>query len=223
MAKDVLALYDKLEEAEAAVDELVHNGFDRESIRLDPNERGDGLLVTVSVDSPSAERVSEILNKHHPVDLGREGKTWQGFNEEARESIFSGEQSSYREREPRSELDYGEGANTFLPGKAIEDYDRTTFNPPETERPAEDTWKIYESRFREHFNIHYAPAGKEWTKYRDAYRFGYETAQVAQFSNTTWQRASEYIRERWNTRMMGRPWDEYAEAVQDGWEAGHVM
>lgn len=221
MARIVLALFEKLEEAEAAVDDLVQSGFNHDTIRIDPNEHGDGLILTVSTEDQPAERASEILNKHHPVDLSLEGRTWQGFNEETRESFFTADRSAYREREPRPELDYGPGA-VSMPGKAIEDYDRKNIIPQENAGAAKESWKTYESRFRAHFEGHYERPGKEWSNYRDAYRFGFETAQDPQYSNTTWERSNAYIQERWNSRMMGKNWEAFMEAVHDGWKAGRA-
>jgi hypothetical protein len=220
MAKNVTGLFDVLEKARGAVSDLEENGFEKESIELIPNDMGEGLLVVVMTDDQTADRASAIINRHHPVDMGRKGQSWQGFNETARESIFVDSQPSYREREPRSELDFGTGAQPYLAGKAIEDYDRAQLDADLADHPIGESWKVHEERFRSHFDAYYALSGKEWGLFREAYQFGFETAKDPTYASTSWERGRQYIQQRWNMRMMGRDWDEYAGAVQEGWEAG---
>jgi hypothetical protein len=189
-------------------------------------QRGNTLVV-VNADDTTAERVAEILNRHHPVDLGQRFATsgtlkWQGFNEDQEPFAFEQREPPYKEREASSRVDYGPGARAYLRGQPVADADREFTELGNYQNERTGTWKTYESRFRADYKQHYASSGRRWEDIREAYRFGFDAAQREPYSNSTWDRIQASMRENWESRNMGMDWLEYEHAVQQGWEVGHV-
>jgi len=186
--------------------------------------RRGGTLVTVDItDMEESERPIEIMNRYKPADLRRQtgsigAENWTGFKEEAEPFPFHDQTHPYKERAPASTLDFGKGADELLPGRAIGQYD---MGPTESSRymgKDADAWEKYEPNFREHFQQHYAGAGKRWDDFRDAYRFGYDMAHLHPSMNQEWETLRDYAQQNWTARNLGKDWEQYKDAVRNGWE-----
>lgn len=189
--------------------------------------RRGSTLVVVKAPDETADRAAELMNSHHPVDLGQRvsewrALNWQGFNEDVESFAFQKKHEPYKEREATSHLDYGPGVRSYLAGKPIASYNREASELDKYQIYHPEDWKSYESRFRAHFHQHFAHAGARYEDYREAYRFGYELGRSPNYSNTTWERVNDYIFQAWITREMGLDWNQYEPAIREGWEVGHM-
>lgn len=189
--------------------------------------RSGNILVMVNVENDGADRAAEIINRHHPIDLGQNGEDvgevkWQGFNEDVEPFAFVQKEPPYKEREPGSRLDYGPGARSYLQGQPVAAVDREFADMSNYQNERTGNWKTYEARFRADFREHYEERGRRWEDYREAYRFGFDEAQRDFYANSTWERVQQSLREFWEARYIGKNWSDYEHAVRQGWEVGHT-
>lgn len=125
-------------------------------------------------------------------------------------------------RSPSSTLDYGVGADSFLPGKDMADYDRSQTEMDHYLQRDPDAWRAYEEQFREHYNRTYAGMylDTRWEDFQDAYEFGFQWGQESRFAETTWEEARPYLIQNWEMRHMGQNWATHFSAVRLAWEIG---
>lgn len=189
--------------------------------------RRGGTMLLVDVPEDQADLASDILNRHHPVDLEQRAgewkeQKWSGNKEGSESFLFDHSQKPNKLRESRSELDYGPGANAFLPGKAVDEYDRSQADMSNYQNRRDDDWLTFQSRYAEHFKTNYAGTDKRWEDYRDAYHFGHNMGKDPRFSNQIYVNIEDAIQHIWKMDYPDRPWADYHEAVHAGWEGGHV-
>jgi len=92
----------------------------------------------------------------------------------------------------------------------------------ERERAALDKFTQHESRFKDHYESHYAQSGYGYNQYRPAYRHGFDLALDQRYRHMDWSTLELQARRTWDDSQMGM-WDRYKDAVRFGWEQGVIL
>ncbi|WP_028311321.1 YsnF/AvaK domain-containing protein [Derxia gummosa] len=78
-----------------------------------------------------------------------------------------------------------------------------------------------DSRFREHWQSHYASAGGSYDEYAPAYRYGSTLAGDPVFGQAggEWYSIEDRVRPDWERRHPGSTWERFKDAIRHGWES----
>jgi stress response protein YsnF len=79
----------------------------------------------------------------------------------------------------------------------------------------------FDPEFRKHFDSTYAGRG-DYNKFRDAYYYGYQKAHDDRFRQVDWDQANMELRRDWERQYAGQRWDEYSEAVGEGFRRARM-
>ncbi|MHB1293946.1 MAG: hypothetical protein ACYC4R_03015 [Anaerolineae bacterium] len=205
--------------------------------------RRGGTLVAVKADSAMTEMATSVLRRHNPVNIDQRAESWRAegwtaFDEKAApysdygksyagetRSTMPHENITYEEevigetgavRETRSRdrdmnMDYEESITS--PGRADSgaiggaDYGRADISGADLD-----------SVYRRHFDSTYASMGYDFDRYRPAYRYGHDLAEVERNRDLGWDQVEPEARRRWEDRNPGT-WESYKEAVRAGFLA----
>jgi hypothetical protein len=196
---------------------LTEAGVSREDadIYVEGVRRG-GTLVTVYAADEEANMIAEVMNRHRPVDVQARAEEWRKgnwntFDEGAEPFAFD------RTKMDNELLARDRSGSQNEPGMTG-DIDRATFRG--TEPTMMEGYQVAEPRFRQHYDQRYGGRAENWDRFSEAYRFGFDHAQRGQFSNRSWQEARNDLRMIWEGMYPDRRWDDYEEAVNEGWLAG---
>ena len=90
------------------------------------------------------------------------------------------------------------------------------------EKATFDKFVREESRFKDHYQSHYATSGYDYNQYRPAYQHGFELALDPRYAKQDWSGVELQARRTWDESTMGL-WDQYKDAVRYGWEQGVAL
>ncbi len=114
MARTIVGLFDSFPEAQEVVQDLVNADIASENISIIANDaegwlvgsltqagipekqaqsyaegvRRGGTLVMVNTMDDVSDRASEVMNRHHVVDVAQRSQQWNGFNEHGEAFAF---------------------------------------------------------------------------------------------------------------------------------------
>jgi uncharacterized protein (TIGR02271 family) len=80
-----------------------------------------------------------------------------------------------------------------------------------------DGWDRYRNDFETHYRTNYANTGRSFATYEPAYRYGYGLAGRSNWRGRTWTQIEPEVRRDWESRNQG-PWEDFKDAVRNGWE-----
>lgn len=173
--------------------------------------RRGGTLLSVRVPETRVNDVVDILNDHDPVNVERRAEYWRseydwsGYDADA-DPYDADEISTYRSRLSDWDDDYESGTERS--------YVRSYMGSTTNEVP---TWQQLERGYRDDFDVNYAGSTYTWNQYSPAYRFGYDLATDPRYADRSWEEIEADAESRW-TREFDGAWDEFAGAVEYGWE-----
>jgi hypothetical protein len=194
------------------------------SIFVEGVRRG-ATLVVAYVSDDSADLAADIMNRNNPIDIEERGSAWRHQNwarseENAEPFAFdrtrqtpsdtptpSRREPSGRVRLYETSQQRSESAN---PGTTSAGYE---------DRAGED-WRMYESRFRDHYQSFYSRMG-DWEDFRHSYRYGFEQGRGS-FANSEWEVIRDDLRQEWETLHRNQNWFDHEEAVRQGWLTGRT-
>lgn len=188
------------------------------NIYVDEVRRG-GVLVVAYTEHEAADGASEVMNRYHPINIEGRGR-WAGFNENPEAFAFREEKPPYHEREAASQLDYGPGARSYLAGQPISAYDRRKADLGNYQNSVPGDWSTYEPRLRKVFDDRETSEPGRWEDFRDVYRYGFERCSDRRFAGKRWEAVRGELRSDWERQNPDRRWEDYEDAVYQGWRAG---
>jgi len=89
---------------------------------------------------------------------------------------------------------------------------QNTFNTDE-----EEDFQTYDETFRTHYNDTYRTAGRDYTYYEPAYRYGYDLAYDERYMDRDWNEIEPETRREWEREHPGSLWDDVKDAVENAW------
>lgn len=161
--------------------------------------RRGGVLVTIQSEDHDTDKIMNILNEHHPIDINQRAAQW-------REQGWSGFNAA--ETQP-SNTPSKTPANTM-----------GTSNQPTNVRQAEDHQAAFNQEnpeFRNHYNTYLSNTGYPYDYFIPAYQYGYGLANDARYQNSTWAVAEPDVQHNWELEHPGT-WDRFKAAIQHSWE-----
>ncbi len=78
-------------------------------------------------------------------------------------------------------------------------------------------WDRYRNDFQRHYQTNYANSGRAFGAYEPAYRYGYGLGGRTDWRGRTWTQIEPDVRRDWESRNQG-PWENFKDAVRNGWE-----
>jgi uncharacterized protein (TIGR02271 family) len=75
-----------------------------------------------------------------------------------------------------------------------------------------------EPAFRRHYQTTYSNAGYDYNQFEPAYRYGYDFANSGQYGGQDWSSVENDIRASWEQDHPDQSWDQFGEAVHQGWQ-----
>jgi hypothetical protein len=151
--------------------------------------RRGGAVVTVhTVDESMIDRVTDILERHHAVDIDRRVEEWRqsgwtGYDPNT--GPYTASSST-----PRTDAQRGTGLSKF------EDY-------------TED--------FRRNFTTTYGNRGYTYDRYEPAYRYGYTLGSDSRYAGKDWSEIEAEARRSWETRNQGA-WEDFKDSIRYAWD-----
>jgi hypothetical protein len=172
--------------------------------------RRGGTLLSVRVAENRVEDVVETLNNYGPVNIERRAEYWRneygwsGYDADA-DPYGADEITTYRS----SLSDWDDDYDTETDRPYVRSYMGSRTDVP--------TWQQLERAYHDDFDVNYAGGTYNWNHYSPAYRLGYDLATDPQYSNRSWEEIEADAESRWAREFDGA-WDEFAGAVEYGWE-----
>ena len=80
--------------------------------------------------------------------------------------------------------------------------------------------KLRDLSFRKDFNTRFGKLGRNYTEYAPAYEFGSALGSDVRYRNRDWASMESETRRAWEAK--GRSWEDYAEAIRQGFESTRV-
>jgi hypothetical protein len=192
--------------------------------------RRGGTLLAVRVPENRIEDVVEIMNDYGPVNVERRAEYWRsehdwaGYDPEA-EPYAADELESYRTGVRDWEMQYDDEFDSEFDDTARRRTDRvrsymgeTPAGPGSRTTPADSPrWEDLERTYRDDFEVNYAGGMYAWDQYTPAYRYGYNLATDPAYADRSWEEIEREAETRWEEQNEGT-WEEFAGAVEYGWE-----
>ncbi|MDT8306263.1 MAG: general stress protein [Anaerolineae bacterium] len=174
--------------------------------------RRGGTLLSVRVPENRVDDVVDLMNEHDPVNIERRAEYWRseydwtGYDPEA-EPYGAEEITTYR----TSLSDWDEDYDATTGQTRVRSYmgGGTYGSAP--------TWQDLERTYRDDFDVNYAGGMYTWNEYNPAYRLGYDLATDPTYADRSWEEIEADAETRWGREFEGA-WDEFAGAVEYGWE-----
>jgi hypothetical protein len=169
--------------------------------------RRGGTLVTVQAESEEAALATEILNRHHSVNMKERTARWRAsgwtrFDPKAK--TFTVDEIA-RERALYS--------RTAAPEAGIGAVAEGTETPLKPGKPGILSFEDQDAAFRDHYRSTYARTGHDYSYYLPAYRFGYNLANDDRYASKEWATIEPELRRFWQDFDSG-PWDEFEGAIR---------
>jgi hypothetical protein len=174
-----------------------------------------GTLVAAYVTDDAADLAADIMNRHNPIDIEERSSSWKNQNwgrteEEAEPFAFDRTRQQNTERKTSS----GREPTSRVRSYQVAQHKNQNLSAG-SDRTLED-WKMYESRFRSHFDTHFSRIGT-WEAYRGSYRFGFEQGRRGSHANEEWENIRDDFRSDWESQYRNQNWVDHEEAVRQGW------
>jgi hypothetical protein len=170
---------------------------------------------------------------------------WHGFDPNAGEYRRETTGGTYAERTYRSETtgtsDYDRerarydepatsdrdlvtGMGGTDPGRR--DYERTDYGRGTYEArdfggyPEAPGFDMYENDFRRHYDRTFGTSGYPYDRYRPAYMYGYDLHRTRDCNgDCRWEDVEMNARRDWEQTHPGNAWEDFKEAIREGWNA----
>lgn len=178
--------------------------------------RRGGTLLSVRVPEDRVEDVVSILNEYDPVNIERRAEYWRseydwtGYDAEA-EPYGADEITSYRSGVSDWDEDLDDDFDTTTQRSHVRSY------MGGSSHAGTATWQDLERTYHDDFDVNYGGGMHTWNEYSPAYRFGYDLANDPHYADSSWEDIEADAQMRWEERNVGT-WDEFAGAVEYGWE-----
>jgi stress response protein YsnF len=78
------------------------------------------------------------------------------------------------------------------------------------------SFETHEADFRKHYDDNYASSGYSYEQFTPAYRYGHGLASRGNHSDSDWTTVEQHARRGWEEKNQGT-WEEFKEAVRQGW------
>lgn len=196
--------------------------------------RRGGTLLTVHTPDDRADLAANVLNRYSPVNVQQRTSGWR----QAGWTRFDADAGPFRrydrEADREHSLDTGTTGAADLDreqnryGEHLAERDLTTGErDTEDGRTTYDTasgFDLYEIDFRRHFDRTFATTGYGYDRYRPAYVYGYDLHRSSDCNgDCRWEDVESNARRDWEQTHPSNAWEEFKEAVREGWMAlaGH--
>jgi uncharacterized membrane protein len=190
---------------------LVDLGIPEEEAKLySEGIRHGGSLVSVQAEDRYVDRVIDILNNHHPVDLNERRSQWSTQENEIVQPVdrMTGSRpdkdwSGTERREEPSRDDFAE-QDVLMHSEHLES------TGMEDQRDFEQQWRS-----------HFQQTNRQgvFDDYMPAYRYGYRLNERENFYNRQWMDIESEVRMDWEQRNPDYPFNDYREYIRYGWES----
>jgi hypothetical protein len=155
--------------------------------------RRGGILVTAQAEDYNAEQITEILNRHNPMDINHEiahwrSEGWQGYDPNAQTVVTR----------PTGQTSIGRSVDTTQP-------------------VGQSDWDQENPVYRSHYQSFLANSGYPYDYYVPAYQFGYGIAGNARYKYSTWADVEPEAQRDWEREHPGT-WDRFRAAIRAAWE-----
>jgi len=153
--------------------------------------RRGGKLVAVKADENRVDAISDIMNRHDPIDVRERAASWQANG-------WTGYETNAKPYTSQQIVTERERYN---------DFDNTDYN-------------TYLSSNRQHYQTRYGTAGYDYDRYDPAYRYGYYLATSDRYNNyNRWEDVEPDARRRWEHDYATDrgTWEEFKDAVRHAW------
>ncbi|MEP7284470.1 MAG: general stress protein [Chloroflexota bacterium] len=165
--------------------------------------RRGGTLVVVHTPDSLSQRVRDILNEYHPVDINTRLTEWQ--------------QSGWKAFDPTAKPYTASEIKTFR--STERPLDRTTVNTAtQTTAPSAYGFDRYDEDFRNHFRTNLSSSGYTYDQMLPVYRYGYDLANNDRYVTSDWTTAEPEARRSWESRNPGNSWDKFKDAIRFAWD-----
>lgn len=81
------------------------------------------------------------------------------------------------------------------------------------------SFDTYEPTLRNHFKSKFGHSRYDYDYYRPAYRYGYDLATSENYSGQDWKSIEPEARRRWEAQNPNNKWDDFKDAVREGWRS----
>lgn len=189
--------------------------------------RRGGTLVMLTASDERAEFASNILQRHHVVNIDeraaeyRQGG-WSRFDEQA-QPYTADQLSNFASQRPMAERPVGQptqmrqqhiDTEPRLADRSgtkvhLHDLQEGTFSTSGYER--------YLADFRNDYTRNYATSGGAYEDYAPVYRYGYTLGADQRYSEREWIDVEPEARMRWEERNPGT-WEQFKQSVRYAWD-----
>lgn len=202
-------------------------------------------LVTLNVEDYLVDQAVDILNRHHPVDMNervndwrqtgwsgfeqREESGWTGSGMEGAGTLDTDTGTSRRDwpassgqpldarqgyqagLEDVNRLETGESAGLYGAGRQESGFETEDISSDY------DDFRLYDNRFRQHFESHVFAGDADYHTYEPAYRYGYNLARDERFRGSNWEDLEMEAHRSWDERNPGT-WERFKDTIRHAWE-----
>ncbi len=162
--------------------------------------RRGGVLVTVQADDYNTDQITDVLNRHDPINIKQRANEWReqgwtGFDPNAKP--VGTDRTNMTQPYRRG------GIGVF---DTSDDVDETTtsFNPTSPD-------------YQNHYNTYLAGTGYPFDYYIPAYQYGYGLRSNSAYQNRKWGMIEPEIRRDWERDHPGT-WERFKPAIRHGWQ-----
>ncbi len=201
MERTVVALFEDVNDAQRAVEELLSKGFHSDDISVVRKHEQSGTrtdLTDVGVAAKDVEFYSDGIQRGGTLVAVR-----------------------------TSEFEYGDAMRILHDFSAASMGARLTERPPigatGTKGNPDPYTSVYarsfedlEGEFRKDWETRYGSTGGDYARYRPAYEYGWEAYRL--FGARTWDAIEPELAEDWLHRHPTEPWADVRDAVRTAWE-----
>ena len=156
---------------------------------------GHYVLTVTARDDGEVARATEVLNRHHPIELEEQLPSGTGAVQRGSVRVFQRTSES------------ADAGSTQLRSDQLE-----------AERDSIDQLATDDSDFRTHWQSSYAQSGGRYEDYAPAYMYGGTLGTDERYRGRQWDEIEPQVRSEWESIYAGRPWENTKEAVRAGWE-----
>ena len=167
--------------------------------------RRGGVLVTVTADEYNVDQITDILNRHDPIDIKERASQWRG--------------QGWSEFDPKAGPYPSENASVSQADLQIANTgSRMEMNTSSAGMAALDREFNRDSNYyRTHYNTYLADSGYPYDYYLPAYEFGYGLRSDMRYTGRNWLDVENDIHRDWDRTHPGT-WERFKASVRHAWE-----
>ncbi len=192
--------------------------------------RRGGTLLAVRVPENRIEDVVEVMNDYDPVNVERRAEYWRDEYDwtsyDPEQEPFGAEEIEHyrtgvRDWEMQYDDDFDSEFDTTTESSGrVRSYMGAGAGATGTGYSTQSNlprWEELERRYQDDFEMNYAGGMYAWDQYNPAYRYGYNLATDPSYADRSWEEIEHEAEMRWEEQNQGT-WEEFAGAVEYGWE-----